>query len=451
MSRKLLFSLLVSVPILLLAFSGVTPSGYTGAPADGGNTCASCHNTFGNANSDSQGSLTIMAAGYQPGAPQTIRVIVKHPTASRWGYQLTARSVNNPAAAAGTFTATSDVTVICSTNAPAPCNNGGPEFAEDTLAPITGVVGSEEFDVVWNPPASEVGRIVFYASAVAADGDGKPDNDRVYTASQTVSLSSGASCSVSSRPVLRNAANGASFQPQFSPGAMLTLFGAGFQASGYFRVAGPGDFIGNAFPTVLGCVGVQINGEAAPLTYVSATQINLQVPDDIGSGPVTLVIAVNAGRPNELRSDVATLNNVQPYAPAFFVFSNNSVAAQFANTSTPVADPIAVPGGRPAKPGDIVTVYGTGFGATSPAVAAGAIASGVANVTQSVTVTVGGVVLGPSDVSYAGLSPGSISGLYQFNIRIPASTPAGNIPISIQIGGDSTQNGVTIPITSSTE
>ncbi|MGH9664212.1 MAG: choice-of-anchor V domain-containing protein, partial [Bryobacteraceae bacterium] len=307
MSRHLLFSLFAAVPILLFAFSGVNPAGYTGAPADGGNTCASCHNTFGSANSDPQGSLTIIVGDYQPGAPQTIRLIIKHPTASRWGFQITARSVNNPAVAAGAFTATSDVTVVCASNAPAPCA-GPPEFAEDTLAPITGAGGSEEFDVVWNPPASEVGRIVFYAAAVAADGDGKPDNDRVYTASQTVSLSAGASCSVSSRPVLRTALNAASFQLQFSAGALVSLFGTGFQASGYSRAVGPGDYVANTFPTVLGCVGVKINGKDAPIVYVNSTQINLQVPDDIGSGPVTLTIAVNAGRPNELRSDFATLN-----------------------------------------------------------------------------------------------------------------------------------------------
>jgi uncharacterized protein (TIGR03437 family) len=49
-------------------------------------------------------------------------------------------------------------------------------------------------------------------------------------------------------------------------------------------------------------------------------------------------------------------------------------------------------------------------------------------------------------VLYAGLSPGSISGLYQFNVRIPAGTPSGNVPVTIAIGGISTQSGVTIPV-----
>ena len=37
-----------------------------------------------------------------------------------------------------------------------------------------------------------------------------------------------------------------------------------------------------------------------------------------------------------------------------------------------------------------------------------------------VTVTIGGTTLAASDVLYAGLSPGSITGLYQFNVRIHA-------------------------------
>ncbi|HLJ18327.1 MAG TPA: choice-of-anchor V domain-containing protein [Bryobacteraceae bacterium] len=446
MRRHLLLCLFAAAPIILLAFAGINPAGYTGDPADGGNTCASCHNTYGPANSDLQGSLAIMAADYLPGTAQTIRVTVTHPTAVRWGFQLTARSINNPAVAAGTFVATSDTAVVCPSNTAAPCG-GPPEFAEDTLAPSTGPVGSYEFDVTWNPPTSEVGRIVFYGAAVAADGNGSPTNDRVYTASTTISLSAKTSCSLSQRPVIRTAVNGASFQPAFSPGSMLTIFGSGFQASGHTRTAGPGDYVGNSFPTVLSCIGVLVNGKAAPVTYVDPGQINIQVPNIAPSGPVTLVVAGNAGGANELDSDVATLSNIQPYAPAFFVFANTtSIAAQFANSATPVADPSIVPGGHAAKPGDVVTLYGAGFGATNPAVDAGALASGIATITTPVTVTIGGVTLPPSDVLYAGLSPGSISGLYQFNVRIPTSAPNGNVPVSIQAGGYSTQPGATIPV-----
>jgi uncharacterized protein (TIGR03437 family) len=59
---------------------------------------------------------------------------------------------------------------------------------------------------------------------------------------------------------------------------------------------------------------------------------------------------------------------------------------------------------------------------------------------------IGGVTLIPQDVLYSGLSPNSISGLYQFNVRVPASAPDGDVPVSITIGGFTTQSGTTIPV-----
>jgi uncharacterized protein (TIGR03437 family) len=70
----------------------------------------------------------------------------------------------------------------------------------------------------------------------------------------------------------------------------------------------------------------------------------------------------------------------------------------------------------------------------------------MAPLTNPITVQIGSVTLSPSDVLYAGLSPTSISGLYQFNVRIPPSTPSGDIPVTIAIGGFSTQAGATIPV-----
>jgi uncharacterized protein (TIGR03437 family) len=49
-------------------------------------------------------------------------------------------------------------------------------------------------------------------------------------------------------------------------------------------------------------------------------------------------------------------------------------------------------------------------------------------------------------VLYAGLAPQAISGLYQFNLRIPINVPSGDIEVVITIGGHRTQMGTTIPI-----
>jgi len=179
---------------------------------------------------------------------------------------------------------------------------------------------------------------------------------------------------------------------------------------------------------------------------VQQDQINAQAPMFSGAGPVSLTVIVNAGKPNELRSDVATLN-AQAFAPAFFTFgTSKSIAAQIAGTATIVANPSVVAGGRPAKAGDLVSLYGTGFGDTNPSVGTGQLATGQATLTTPITVTIGGITLAPQDVLYAGLSPMSISGLYQFNVRVPPSLPNGDALVVITIGGVQTQTGTTIPI-----
>jgi uncharacterized protein (TIGR03437 family) len=229
---------------------------------------------------------------------------------------------------------------------------------------------------------------------------------------------------------------------------MLSIFGLGFQVPGNSRTVGAGDIVNGMFPQQLACVAVEINGQRVPISYVQQDQINVQAPTLPSTGPVSLVVVLNPGQmTTELRSDIATLTAVQPFAPAFFTFSGtSSVAAQFANSANPVGDPAQVQGARPAKPGDIVTLYGTGFGPTTPSVGVGQIDTGISSVTNSPTVTIGGITLSPSDVLYAGLSPGSISGLYQINVRLPASLPNGNAPVVATVGGFQSQTGVTIPI-----
>jgi uncharacterized protein (TIGR03437 family) len=112
-----------------------------------------------------------------------------------------------------------------------------------------------------------------------------------------------------------------------------------------------------------------------------------------------------------------------------------------------VADPAVVPGGVAARRGDVVTLYGTGFGFTEPVYQAGEIPERAARLRDPVTITVGGTVLAASDILYAGLAPGLISGLYQFNIRIPMGVSPGLAPVVATMGGVSTQTaGGGIPV-----
>src|ERR1700734_2912015 len=103
MKSPILLALLMLVPAAVFAES-VTPSiGYTGAPTDhGGKDCRTCHRSYGPAKSDKSGSRQVMVSNYTPNS-QVIRIIVQHPNAVRWGFQMTIRAQNSPTASAGTL------------------------------------------------------------------------------------------------------------------------------------------------------------------------------------------------------------------------------------------------------------------------------------------------------------------------------------------------------------
>src|SRR5262249_54017683 len=86
--------------------------------------------------------------------------------------------------------------------------------------------------------------------------------------------------------------------------------------------------------------------------------------------------------------------------------------------------------GRPAKPGEIISVYGTGFGATQPAISATALVPSALPLArpQDLRIRIGGV---DAAIAFAGLvSPG----LYQFNVTVP-EVPDGDNTIVAELRG----------------
>jgi len=85
---------------------------------------------------------------------------------------------------------------------------------------------------------------------------------------------------------------------------------------------------------------------------------------------------------------------------------------------------------RPAKPGEVVTIYGIGFGPVAPPVAAGTVAVGETAIQPQPVLKIGGTT---ATLKYAGLTP-SLIGLYQFNVEIPP-LPPGEYPLTVDTGG----------------
>lgn len=439
---SMLFGLLLSIP----AWATTTgpPADRSGVP--GTNDCTACHRTFAPANSDARGNFEILVdtLTYRPGVKQNIKVKISHPTATKWGFQLTARTASDTTKMAGGFTITPDVRVRCA-NGTFPASTpttgvsceGANEFASHSAASTRpGTANGTEWTIEWTPPANEVGEIILYAAGNAANNADGNQNDRIYTTS--VKLAASGSCGLTRRPTLRSISNAASFASTVAPGSLASVFGLDFEVAGRTRAAASGDLINGAFPLQLGCVAVEIGGKRSPITYVQTDQINFQVPTDVPAGANSVSVILNPGQPNELKSDVGTVT-VERAAPGWFTFNGRALAALDA-TNRIVADTAVVPSGVAVKRGEFVVLYGTGFGPTNPAVAAGAITRGQATMTSGFVLTIGGIQVLGSDITYAGLAPSLISGLYQINAKVPMGvSPGSEVPVVLTIGSNSTR------------
>src|SRR5262249_6140665 len=93
--------------------------------------------------------------------------------------------------------------------------------------------------------------------------------DEATTASLIIQVSP-ASRARGAAPRIDAAANGASFKAVFAPGMILTLFGSNLANSTESASSVP-------LPKSMGGVAVTINGIAAPLYYISPTQLNVQI------------------------------------------------------------------------------------------------------------------------------------------------------------------------------
>ncbi|MGH9666270.1 MAG: choice-of-anchor V domain-containing protein, partial [Bryobacteraceae bacterium] len=286
MRQKLFYSLLGALPVALLAYSTGPPPKRTGTDADGGGNCSACHRTYAPANSDTRGSVRIDAANYVPGVKQTIKVTVQHPEAARWGFEITARMVSDETKIAGEFASNSVVRVICDDGSArgslAPCQPSQLEFAEHFDAPRTDPGAGFTFSVDWTPPATDVGDVVFYAAGNAANGDGTPTGDRIYTTQRRISPP----CNLTQKPVVTSVVNGASFQAPWNTGALISVFGRNFGPAGAKRTVSGADLVSQQVPQSLACMAVTLNGQHAPDVYVQPDQITLQAPTLAGVGPV---------------------------------------------------------------------------------------------------------------------------------------------------------------------
>ena len=238
------------------------------------------------------------------------------------------------------------------------------------------------------------------------------------------------------RPVVTGVVNGASFEPNIAAGSWVTIFGENLAPS--TRIWRADEIVDGKLPTSLDGVSVTINNKPAAVYFISPTQINVQAPDDSSVGQVQVLVTTQDGGTSDLA--IGELSALSPGLFAFDPEGRRYVAAVHPDGTYVAKDgmfPTAPT--RLAKPGDVIMLFGTGFGPTDPAVPAGLVFTGAAAVTQPITVRIGEVV---ADVAYAGLVG---AGLCQLNVTIP-ELPDGDHPVVAEIGGLRTQTGAFVSV-----
>jgi len=200
-------------------------------------------------------------------------------------------------------------------------------------------------------------------------------------------------------------ANSASFTQTFAPGMLMSVFGTGLSSGSPQIVSSAPLPLASASGT-----SVTINGIAAPLLYVSATQINLQLPYELAPGGALLVVKSGG--------QTASISfAIQAAAPGIFVdYQNGNLVPD-----------------ESAAAGSTIGFYVTGAGLVTPPEGTGNVPSAGTTPVPNlpVTVTMGGIAVTPL---YVGI-PGWSVGVLQINVTVPPSLPAGYQAVVVEIGG----------------
>jgi len=232
-------------------------------------------------------------------------------------------------------------------------------------------------------------------------------------------------------PVIGAVVNGASFSGAISPGAWLTIYGANLSPS--MRAWAASDIHSSLLPLALDGVSVTVDGKPAAISYISAAQINAQCPDIAVTGtPASVNVQV------ETQAHISNVVAVQltELAPALFsvkspVSSGIWYAAAVHSDGALVGDPggWGIASTRPAVGGEVISVFGTGFGSSTPPIPAGTLPTKPEPLEGTVKVIIGNTT---TQATYAGIVG---PGLVQLNVVVPPEYAYGLDSIQASVNG----------------
>ena len=147
--------------------SSTPPANKTGAPGSG--TCAECHSPASGGN----GSASISFGGglttYTPGTTYDMSITINDPGQKRWGFSMVARNAANQNV--GTWIVTNTTNTQIHSSGTHMSHKNAPNNIFDTFT----------FSFQWTAPAAGTGKVTFYTSANAANGNGSTNGDYIYT------------------------------------------------------------------------------------------------------------------------------------------------------------------------------------------------------------------------------------------------------------------------------
>jgi uncharacterized protein (TIGR03437 family) len=219
----------------------------------------------------------------------------------------------------------------------------------------------------------------------------------------------------------------------FAPNSVISIFGSGLARSTYTLQAS--DIKGGKLPNELNFVRVTVQDQDVPMLFVSDTQINFIMSSVQLPGPVRIRVTVEGQSGPEI---TVTLLDV---APALFPMPVTGVYCIATS-----ADGKLLTDDAPAHGNDIVVIYMTGLGYTSPNTPLMMIPTAPAWMTAlgSLKVALNGITLDPGRIKYAGVTPGS-AGLYQINLEVPYGTSP-DPEIWVSAGDMVPQRGLKLPL-----
>ena len=256
-------------------------------------------------------------------------------------------------------------------------------FNHSTMAVATGAaVVSTHFNC---PPSIETGH-----STLVVVANGIPSAPRSLTV---------AAAQAGAGPTISSVEGGGLSVPAvtaISGDGYFSVFGTNFAPPGTSRQLESTDVVNGSLPTNLGSTCVNVGPTRAFPTYVSPTQINAIAPPLPASASAAVSVVANCGTANEITSPVLNVP-VAAASPEFLYWVQNAsgqdpVIAVDAVHGDYIGPSGLIPGVtfRPARAGDILTIYAIGFGATASGPVPGLVPSAADRVLASSSVTIGG-------------------------------------------------------------